>query len=193
MKKLCFSVLLTFFAGYGLLAQNVNFGLTGGYFLGSSDLSIGGFDIGNTVSDLKFSDGSGFFVGLLVDLEAIDKFHIQPEAVYTNVSGDASIVVPVMAKYYIADVFNIQFGPQLDFALNLPDLYDTVMKKVGFGLAVGAGFDINDMFAIQGKYAFGLSERFESGITDVLGDFGSILSPSLKTNMLQIGLVYKFK
>lgn len=197
MKKI--SLVVTFFITsiFGVNAQGETaFGLSGGFINGSANVSIAGFDLGNTIDDLKVTDGSGFYIGLLAELSVSEKFSIQPEALYTNVGGESLIMIPVMAKYYIADKFNIQAGPQLDFLLDVPAVVDEVIKKSGFSLGFGAGYDINDSFAVQAKYTVGLNNRVDGNLSDLLDDsglLGSLVNPEIKTNALLLGLVYKFQ
>ena len=186
-------------------------------FYGSADASLYGYSVKEIsdlvnydLGDLEVLDGGGFYAGLLADIEFIDKFHVQPELLYANVGGESMIIVPVMAKYYVAEAFNLQAGVQLDFLLDPPSFeiqgleLTQLVKDSGFSFNVGAGFDISDKIALQAKYSFGTTNRIDDDdVADLLeslgfGDVGGILSDflnrssSLKTNILQIGVVYKF-
>jgi len=217
MKKLFLVAVLVFFGSHHIEAQSVRFGATGGLFYGTADTSIYGYSIKEIsglvdydLEDLEVLDGGGFFVGFLADIELIDKIHVQPELLYANAGGESLIIIPVMAKYYIAKAFNLQGGLQFDFLLDPPSFdfegvaLTELIKDKGMSINLGAGYDINDKFAIQAKYSFGTTNRVEedniSGLLDSLGlaDLGGILSQllngssSLKTNILQIGVIYKF-
>jgi len=188
MKKVSMIVaffLLTFFAANG--QGNVQFGVTGGLINGSGDISIAGINIGNILQniDVDVLNGTGFFVGVLVDIEATDRLHVQPELLYAGIGDEGAILIPVMAKYYVVESFNIQAGPQLDYVLNIPDLAEPLVKEVGLSLGIGAGYDINNQFAVQAKYTFGITDRLDSAVNN-------ILSSSLKIDTFQIGVVYKF-
>ncbi len=193
MKKLCLIATLVIFSLQNTYAQGVSFGATGGLFLGSADLEIAGFDIGSISNNLDVLDGGGFYIGLLADVEVIGDFHIQPELLYANIGGESAIFIPIMAKYYIAEKFNLQAGPQLDFVLDVPSIVKEVINTFGFSMAVGAGFDISEKISIQAKYSFGLNDRVDKSINDLLDTGGFLnITPSLKTNVLQAGVVYKF-
>ena len=197
MKKLCLIAILAIFSLQNIYAQGVSFGATGGLFLGSADVSIAGIDIGSQFPELDVLDGGGFYFGLLADIEVIGNFHVQPELLYANIGGESAIFVPIMAKYYVAEKFNLQAGPQLDFVLDVPALVDEFVDTFGLSMAVGAGFDITEKFSLQAKYSFGLNNRLDDKITDAISDIPDLggllnLDPSLKTNILQAGVVYKF-
>jgi len=217
MKKLLFSIIISIIGFSNIQSQGISFGATGGLFYGAADTSLYGYSIKEIsgfidydLEELEVLDGGGFFVGFLADIELVDKIHVQPELLYANAGGESLIIIPVMAKYYIAESFNLQAGFQFDFLLDPPSFdYEGVelkelIKDKGLSINLGAGYDINDKFAIQAKYSFGTTNRVEddnvSALLDSLGlgDLGGILSQllngssSLKTNILQVGLVYKF-
>ena len=193
MKKLFLIATLAIFTLQHNNAQDVSFGVTGGLFLGSADIEIAGFDIGSISNDLDVLDGGGFYLGLLADIEVIGDFHVQPELLYANIGGESAVVIPIMAKYYVAEKFNLQAGPQLDFILDVPTLAKEFIDTFGFSMAVGAGFDITEKISVQAKYSFGLNDRIDKSINDLLDTGGFLnLTPSLKTNILQAGVVYKF-
>ncbi len=188
MKKISFVILLAILSITTTNAQgNVQFGVTGGLINGSGNISIGGINIGNILQsvDVNVLDGTGFFIGALVDIEATKKLHVQPELLYAGIGGEGALLIPIMAKYYVGGNFNLQAGPQLDYVLNIPSIAEPLVKEFGLSLGIGAGFDINDDFAVQAKYTFGLTDRLE----DVLNN---IISSSLKIDTFQIGLVYNF-
>ncbi|MFV8322454.1 porin family protein [Flavobacterium sp. LS2R12] len=69
----------------------------------------------------------GFHVGFFWEFMISNTFAIQPEVLYSaqgtelefeRISGDLKldyITIPVMAKYYVADTFSMEFGPQIGF------------------------------------------------------------------------------
>lgn len=155
---------------------------------------FGGYDIDEISDAIKVRDGAGFYVGLLGNFMLTEKLYAQPEVLYTNVGGDGGIVIPLVAKYYIAEQFNLQAGPQFEFLLDVSDVEDITIKKSGVSLALGAGFDIDEKFAIQATYSIGLTDYIDTNISDLIPDdiIGSILNPELKINSFKVGLVYKF-
>ena len=192
MKKINLLVTLFLLSFFGLQAQgDIGFGVTAGYINGSGKASVAGFDVA------EVTNGSGFYIGLLADIGVSDKFSVQPEILYGGIDGEGAIFIPIMAKYYIAEKFNLQAGPQLDFIMGLNDLEKELIKTTGFSLGFGAGFDINENFSIQGRYNIGLNNRVDGNITGLLGDLGipvigDLINPELKVNTFQIGLVYNF-
>lgn len=192
MKKLFLVAVLAIFSFQNNNAQDITLGVTGGLFLGSADLEIAGIDVGSISDDLDVLDGGGFYLGLLADIEVIGDFHVQPELLYANIGGESAVIVPVMAKYYVAESFNLQAGPQFDFLLDIPSIVKEAINTFGLSMAVGAGYDITEKISVQAKYSFGLNDRIDSSIDDLLGGLGGIITPSLKTNILQAGVVYKF-
>ena len=192
MKKVILVISFVIFSLTSLSAQGeVRFGITGGYINGSGKASVAGFDVATV------ADGSGFYIGLLADIGVAEKFSIQPEILYGGIDGEGAVLIPVMAKYYVADQFNIQAGLQLDFLTGLNDLEKEIIKTTGFSLGFGAGFDINDNFAVQGRYNIGLNNRIDGDITGFLDGLeipfvGNLVNPDLKVNTFQIGIVYKF-
>ncbi|MFY0631084.1 MAG: PorT family protein [Flavobacteriaceae bacterium] len=127
-------------------------------------------------------DGTGFYAGFFGEFQINESFNIQPEiqfAVSYN-DGDSAeqIVLPIMAKYYVSDKFNVQAGPQLDFALDSgPGL-----KALGIALGFGAGYDFSDKFFASGRYALGLNNRLD----------GATSGTTVKFNTIQVGLGYRF-
>ena len=200
MKKISLVILLTIFSITTMNAQGeTSFGVTAGFINGSANASVAGFNLDDALESIGVEtlDGSGFYVGLLADIGISEKFSVQPEAVYAGLNGESVIIVPVMAKYYIADKFNLQAGPQLDFLFGLNELEKRAIKTTGFSLGFGAGYDINDDFSVQAKYTVGLNNRIDSDLTSFIDDIdipiiGNLLDPELKVNTLQIGVVYNF-
>jgi len=190
MKKLIFSAIISIIGFSTIQSQGIIFGATGGLFYGSADIS--GFDISSVSNDLDVLDGAGFYAGLLADVEVIGDLHVQPELLYANIGGESSVFVPVMVKYYVTESFNLQAGPQLDFVLDVPSLVKDYINTFGISLAIGAGFDLTEKISLQAKYSLGLNDRIDDKLTDLLSDFGADFTPSLKTNILQAGVVYKF-
>lgn len=185
MKKICITIILVLVGLAQINAQGkVEFGASGGYFLGSVNGSLASFNI-------DVADGSGFYLGFLADINVIDKFHVQPELLYANVGGEGSLVLPIMAKYYVANSFYLETGPQLDFLLDVPSLVKEVVKTFGISLGVGTGYDITESIAVQARYTFGLNDRIDLPEI-ILGDIITGNNLTVKTNSLQVGMTFKF-
>ena len=197
MKRVLLLVILLCIS-LNLFAQgSAKFGVTGGLLNTNADISISalGFDLANIDAVNK----TGFYVGVLADIAATEKFHIQPELTYGSAGDLAFFYLPVMAKYYIADKLHIQAGPQLSFSSNLDDIkqairdiegvigtnsnLDDVLKTTAVELGFGAGYDINDNFTVLARYAFALTDRYD-------GPLGGSLD--VKNATLNVGMAYFF-
>ena len=176
IKNLFFIAVFAMFT-FTASAQQSTFGVTAGYLNGELKVSEEGYN----VSD----DGSGFYVGVLLDLEISESFHIVPGVNYGRAEEANFIFVPVMAQYHIGDsgVF-LQAGPQASFSLqdDPGDAVDTVGLDASFGL----GYEFNSNFFVEAKYALGLTNRFSEKVSDYPGDL------DLKLNTLTVGVGYKF-
>ncbi|UII76346.1 PorT family protein [Flagellimonas sp. HMM57] len=169
LKKIVLIFALTGTALTGV-AQDINFGLTGGFV-----------NVGQTVKEgnITISDAeSGIYVGAFANFNVNNNFAIQPELLYSAVEDVQAIVVPFMAKFYMTDILYIQAGPQVAFTLeDIPDNF----TGVEFDLAGGLGLDITDLFFLQARYSLQLNNSF-TGNDDI----------KVRFNYLTIGAGYKF-
>lgn len=116
----------------------------------------------------------GFFIGGGYNFEAGEQFDIEPSVLLSIVDDLTSIYIPIMAKYEVADSFNIQAGPQINYLLeDLPD------GEFGLDLAVGAGYQFDDNWFVEARYGFEISRG---------GDFGELTD----INTLTAGVGYRF-
>ena len=158
-------------------AQETFFGFTAGYLNAEFKVSE---------RSVSFSDeGSGFYVGVLADIALNESWHIVPGVNYGNVEETSLLFIPVMAQYHIATsgIF-FQAGPQA--TLNLEEDQGDFNKTVGIDAGFGLGYEINQHFFVEAKYALELTNRFTDRIRETGDDF------SLKLNTLTVGLGYKF-
>jgi len=180
MKKIIVTVAAIFAFGYAN-AQDVKFGVKGGLSNSST-----------TESGAKSL--LGFHLGGFAEIKASDKFAVQPELLYSaqgakfdGVSLNLNYInIPVMAKYYVADAFSIEAGPQIGFLMSAKsDGIDvkSVLKSTDFGLNLGAGYNLNETMSLGLRYNMGLSE-IEKEIA--AGDKGS------KNTSIQLSFGYKF-
>ncbi len=144
----------------------------------------------------------GFHVGFFGEFMISNKFAIQPEVLYSaqgtelefeGISGDLKldyITIPVMAKYYVADAFSLELGPQIGFLVSAKaksggeseDVKDE-LKSTDVSLNFGAGYDITPNFMIGVRYSLGLT-RLQDEIFP--GEDES------KNSVFQISVGYKF-
>ena len=200
MKRILLLSVLVITTFFSVNAQGVDFGVTGGLLNSNVEFKTGN-SLLNLIGVNRFGkiNNTGFYVGALVDIAATENLHIQPELTYGS-AGDLSFVyLPIMAKYYVADKFHVQAGPQLNFSSNLDDIkqtirdveeiigtngsVDDVLKTVGVDFGFGAGYDVTEQFGVQARYAFELTDRYS-------GPAGSLLN--IKGSTLNVGVYYKF-
>jgi hypothetical protein len=198
MKKFILAIALaciTFVSTYG--QGKIDFGITGGLLTSNTDIGIKA--IGISLLDIDAINEVGFYVGILIDIEATEKFHVQPEVTYGSTNNLSFIYLPVMAKYYVAPKFNIMAGLQFTFSSNLNAIkqsiqdiedvlgtnanIDDVLNTFGVDFSFGAGFDITNNFRVQAKYALPLTDIYK-------GPLGGALN--IKNANLQVGVVYMF-
>ena len=174
MKK----VLLTVFAALMVFAASAQF--KGGVKAGANLANLGG-DVEGT--DMLF----GFHVGLYGQFGLSDALSLQPEVLYYGAGakvGDddyklSYLAIPVMFKYQLGDMFNVQAGPQLGLLLSTdPSELKDGLKGTDFGLNLGLGATFSK-FSVDARYSLGLSN-----INDA--DDGDI-----KNNVIQISLGYQ--
>jgi len=122
---------------------------------------------------------------VLADFELNESWHIVPGVNYGNVEETSLLFIPVMAQYHIAnsEIF-LQAGPQA--TLNLEDDPGEFMNTVGVNAGFCVGYEINENFFVEAKYALELKNRFADSVSDIGDDF------KLKINTLTVGVGYKF-
>ncbi|PJE42219.1 MAG: hypothetical protein CUR32_05310 [Flavobacterium sp.] len=155
---------------------------------GSSDMKFGvkaGLNNSNYTGDADTDAATSFYVGGLVDFAVSEKFHVQPELLYSVEGADEDSMtflrLPIMAKYYVADGFSLQAGPEFAFKIAAEnELTDEFTKSLDYGLGIGAGYELESGLFFDARYNLGLAN-----ISDVDGfDVG--------TSSIQVGLGYRF-
>jgi len=186
IKKLWIVCVAFAFAGT-LNAQDVKIGLK----LGMNIASVNGSNANNLDSR------TGFIVGATAEVPLTEKFSIQPELLYSaqgaqlrdNFKYDLNyVLLPIMAKYYIANGFTVEAGPQFSFLIKdqlVPtDEYSGASKEntdaENFDLAanVGLGYQFNSGIFFQTRYNLGLIAISEN--------------PDIKNGVFQMTLGYQF-
>ncbi|RAV29891.1 porin family protein [Sinomicrobium soli] len=194
MKKLLLVAVMAFGFVCTAAAQEVTFGVKAG--LNFSQLKVDLDGIGSGSSDGR----TGFYLGGLADFGLSEKFHIQPEVLYSNEGAkgvdeygekaDASISfinIPVLAKFYVVEGFNIHAGPQLGILVDADGGTDE-LKTTNFSLAFGAGYELSSGLFFDARYNLGLSD-----ITDLGEEYEAAgLDFSMKTRAFQVGFGYRF-
>lgn len=182
MKKITLSIIAVLAFGF-TNAQEVKFGVKGGI-----NLSTLTGDVENASSKV------GFQVGGFAEIKLSDKFSVQPELLYslqgvkfkdseigfatTETTDNLSYLnIPVMAKYYVAEKFSLEAGPQIGFLLSAKSDFsgfdgdedfsgdiDTkdFYKSIDFGVNFGAGYDFTENLSAGLRYNLGLSNIAET-------------------------------
>lgn len=144
----------------------------------------------------------GFHVGFFGEFMISDQFAIQPELLYSTQGvkleadgekGDLKldyINIPIMAKYYVADAFSLELGPQIGFLVSAEGKSDGVSvdikddtKSVDVSLGFGASYNFAENFMLGARYNLGLTRVQE----DVFPG-----ESEWKNSVFQISVGYKF-
>ena len=155
---------------------------------GSSDMKFGvkaGLNNSNYTGDADSDAATSFYVGGLVDFAVSEKFHVQPELLYSVEGADEDSMtflrLPIMAKYYVADGFSLQAGPEFAFKIAAEnELTDEFSKSLDYGLGLGAGYELESGLFFDARYNLGLAN-----ISDVDGADAGMSS-------INVGLGYRF-
>jgi hypothetical protein len=189
MRKCILTAVAVFTFGFSN-AQEAKFGVKAG--LNLSTLS------GNYVEQSQIQPG--FVFGGFAAVNLSDKFIFQPEllfsfqgSAYRNYYNFGNIqsyeqdnlnlnylLLPIMAKYYVAKKFSIAVGPQFGFLLTArtnffsytdagngyvdsesEDVKDQ-FKTFDFGINIGGGYDFTDKWGIDLRYTFGLNNAAQN-------------------------------
>ena len=206
MRKLVLSAAAAVLGIMGVDAQNANtealqLGVRAGYNL--SNLS------GDLADEIDTKSLSGFHIGLFTEFPVAPRFSIQPEVMYSTqgakfegMGSEATLRtqylnVPVLAKFYVAEGFNLQAGPQIGFLTGAEyqmdgaddiDVSDN-MKGTDFGLLFGAGYKVAQGVTIDARYNMGLSNTLDE---DANVDEGVGTDQEWKNGVFQIGIGYQF-
>ena len=201
MKKILFIIIAVFAFSFAK-AQDIHFGAKAGVNFAKMTSSESDFN--------KLMTGrTAFHVGAVVEFTFSDKFSLQPEVLYNSVGGtfdfSSSVTraeedttvdwisdylsIPVMAKYYVADGFSLEAGPQVGFLLGAKmknstdeeDMKDE-MESTDFGLGFGAGYKMENGLFFDARYSLGLSNIFKD-VED--GQWG-------RNNAIQISVGFMF-
>lgn len=171
MKKIILSILAV--AAFGTAnAQEIKFGVKAGA------------NFSNFTGDADLDGRTGFYVGGLVDIGISEKFHVQPELLYSMEGAkDAEldfVRIPIMAKFYLMEGLNIQAGPVLGFKVGGEEFVDEATKSLDYGLGFGAAYELPIGVFFDARYNLGVANISDGDGFD------------LGTSAFQVGLGYRF-
>lgn len=107
--------------------------------------------------------------------------------VFTNEEVDAEISfinIPILAKFYVVEGFNIHAGPQLGIVVDADGGTDD-LKSTNFSLSFGAGYELPTGLFFDARYNLGVSDILDVDGTE-FADF------EMKTRNFQVGVGYRF-
>ncbi len=137
----------------------------------------GGLNFATVTGDVTGAKSrTSFHLGGVVELPISDKFSIQPELLFSLQGTKAGqskwnfsyLNIPVMAKFYAADGFSLEGGPQFSLLLsanaeagnNSQDVSKSI-KALDLGVGIGAGYKLDNGFNFSLRYNFGLSNFWD--------------------------------
>ncbi len=203
MKKVIFSVGICMLALYSLQAQEGRFGLKGGV------------NLANIVGDVENTEmRTSFHVGAVSEIPLAQDFFFGPEILYSSKGTKTSsteeilgeqitsettlkldyISLPLMFKYYVADNFSLDLGPQLGFLMSAKQDFETNSAGVtnsgtvdvkdstsgfDYGLNVGLGYRLESGLFFQGRYNIGLANIYDFSDDDDAKAQNSVIQFSL--------------
>jgi len=158
-----------------------------------------GFKGGLNVSNFLSSDieeqsfRTSFHVGFLAEVIVSDKVSFQPELLFSsqgNVGPETKqkysyINVPLVLRYYVADQFSIDAGPQLGFLVDSFSRGNSGNKSISdqtiFDLAIGVGgtYELKNNLFFQGRYNLGLLNVNGADNSDTLKYQNSVIQLSV--------------
>ncbi len=185
IKKLCIALVSFAFIGT-IKAQEVKFGVKTGMNISSIN--------GNNVNNLD--SRTGFVIGATAEIPLTEKFSLQPELLYSAQGAQLRdsfkydlnyMALPVMAKYYIAEGFSVEAGPQFSFLIK-----DQIVPVNQYGAETqntdAANFDLaaNLGFGYQFKNGIFFQTRYNLGLVAISEN------PDIKNGAFQMALGFQF-
>ncbi|MDX5585936.1 MAG: porin family protein [Aureibaculum sp.] len=211
MKKLLIFTAIALFGFTNVNAQEeMQFGVKGGLNIST----ITGDDVES------FDSRTCMHFGVVMELPISDKFSFQPELLYSCQGADYSedfgdfdvtvksvnaayegtvkldyLNIPLMAKFYVAEGFSLEVGPQVGFLISAKEEYDwdgdtgeddikESVKGLDIGAVMGLGYKLEGGLNFGARYNIGLSDANDD--PDYLGD------SSYKNSVMQVFVGYFF-
>lgn len=170
-------------------------------FANAQDVKFGA-KAGLNLSSLANAEGAktqvGFHLGGYATISVSDKFAVQPELLYSAQGAKfeggslnlSYINIPVMAKFNVADKFNLEVGPQVGLLMSATQKFSggsldvkEGYKTMDFGLNFGAGYDVAENINVGLRYCLGLSQLEKELATG---------QTATKNTNIQLSLGYRF-
>lgn len=226
MKKVLLFTTTAVLCLINLNAQTVEFGAKAG-------VNLSTFTGENTS---EFDVKTSYYVGVVVEIPISDKFFFQPEMLYSEQGSSAEfsyserlvnndfveyatqtdsgtikyildyVTIPLIAKYYIAEGFSIEAGPQVGFLISSrfkgegkemtvyddgssSDIYLTsedldakdFFETIDYGVTIGLGYKLDN--------GLNFGARYYKGVSEISKD---TQAPNWKNSVVQLGVGYFF-
>ena len=156
--------------------QETRFGITAGYL----NLNVSSSYQGSKTAE----NASGFFAGILGDFKLSESFHLEPAAIYGKAKESNILFIPIHVKYHIGESkFNLFAGPQASIILD--EIFPSI-KRLGWDLSFGAGYDVNEDIFLQIRYGLEITNRHNDEIITAWEGTNAGI------NSLFAGIGYKF-
>lgn len=156
MKKLVLVSATLFASILGAKAQEIKWGAKAGIDFATVKVKMNGGFWGETVEASESQ--TGFFVGGFAEISFAEKWAVQPEALYVSIKDASMLSVPVLAKYKVAEKFNLLAGPSLNYNLDWDD------EKFKVNIDFGAAYTINENIGVSAKYSMGFGDIQLNGV-----------------------------
>jgi hypothetical protein len=210
MKKIILSAVAVLAFGF-TNAQDVKFGLKTG------------LNISNITGDIEGgSSKAGIFFGGVAEIKISDKFSFQPELLYSSLGNKYKLYdtsfeyqgdyydgvdleskanfgylnIPLMAKFYVAEKFSLEAGPQLGFLLSAKEKVTATFEGESDNVSVDIkdyynGFDFGFNFGTSYDFTDNVSAgvRYTVGLSNILKDSGDFKQ---QNSNIAFALAYKF-
>jgi opacity protein-like surface antigen len=198
MMKKTFLLLVIAIIGVGTTSnaqEYWNFGVKGG--ANFSNMTSDGFENNNS--------RTGFHLGVLAEIRVSDRFSVQPEVLYStqgtkdegaNFTDEYKldyVQVPIIAKFYVIDGLALEAGPSFNFLANEEYKYESnildirsdseLASSFELGGALGASYNFNNGFFLNGRYTQGFTDVFDGDSFD---------DDAIKNNGFQLGVGFQF-
>ena len=94
-----------------------------------------------------------------------------------------------MAKFYVADGFSLELGPQVGFLLSAKEEFDGESDEDIKDFIKGTDFGVNFGIGYQMETGLNFGARYNLGLSDIPEDSGG---DSIKNGVFQISVGYTF-
>ncbi len=159
----------------------------------------GGLNVANFMGDIEDNAiRTSLHIGMVSEIIVNDNFSVQPELLYSGqgytYNGDIPgyrrskydyVLLPVLAKYYVAHNVSVEAGPQVGFLLSSKEKTSDTNTKIGdqspvdFGVDLGVGYELKTGVFFQLRYNLGLTNVNNAPSSGALDYTNSVFQASV--------------